>query len=265
MLVFNMKKIPRIFSVIALSLLVALITSCAESDKHSEQVASPGHLESVLIFSKTTGWRHDSISEGIEAVKRLLQQRGLTAVATEDANLFTDEHLREMAAVVFLNTTGDVLDEKQQQAFERYIQAGGGFVGVHAATDTEHEGDWYWYRRLVGGVFESHPNDPSNVQRARVQVVESNHLATRDLPAEFYIADEWYDFRSLSDRRHDLLTVDERTYQGGQHGAYHPIAWYQDFDGGRVFYTGLGHTRQTYSNQWFLKHLDGGLEYALAR
>ena len=256
---------PRIFAVFALVLLGALSTACSDSDQGAEKPTStqPGDLlGSVLIFSKSPEWQHEAIPAGVQAVTDLVEARGLTAEATDDASVFTDEQLQTMAAVVFVNTRGDVLNAQQQLAFERYIQAGGGFVGIHSAADTE--GDWHWYRRLLGATFKSHPSDPADVQAATIKVVNSHHPATETLPAQFRLADEWYDFQQLSDRRTDLLTLDERSYQGGQHGAYHPIAWYHDFDGGRAFYTGLGHTIEMFSEPLFLKHLDGGLEYALA-
>lgn len=262
-------NIPRTLMVLLLAVSTASIASCSKSTTaQAEPLAASeqsSELTSVLVFSKASGWVHDSIPEGVAAVKALVEQKGLTPVVTDDANAFKDDQLRNMAAVVFVNTTGDILNNQQQLAMERYIQAGGGFVGIHAAADTEHEGDWYWYRRLVGAVFESHPDDPSNVQQAKVKVVNNAHAATQGLPAEFYLADEWYNFNSLSDIRNDLLVVDERTYQGGSHGAYHPIAWYHDFDGGRAFYTGLGHAKQTFSNPWFVTHLSGGLDYALGK
>ncbi|WP_339899263.1 ThuA domain-containing protein [uncultured Gilvimarinus sp.] len=239
-----------------LSVSLAPLTQAADT-------APDQRLQSVLIFSKTAGWVHESIPAGVAAVTELVEARDLTPVATDDANIFTDDKLQQMAAVVFVNTTGDILNDQQQLAMERYIQAGGGFVGIHAAADTEREGGWHWYRRLVGAAFESHPSDPSNVQRAKVKVVDSHHPATQTMPHEFSIADEWYDFSGLSDLRQDLLVVDERSYQGGSHGAYHPIAWYQAFDGGRSFYTGLGHTKQTFSDPRFLQHLAGGLDYAI--
>ncbi|MDU0354704.1 ThuA domain-containing protein [Paraglaciecola aquimarina] len=190
-------------------------------------------------------------------------KKGIEVTVSEDASLFNDTHLAEFSALVFLNTTGDILNEPQQVAMERYIQAGGGFVGIHAATDTEWGGDWIWYRRLVGGVFASHPNVPSNVQTARVQVINKNHPATKDFPDNFTMADEWYDFKSLSDRRIDLMKVDESTYHGGGHHGYHPIAWYHDFDGGRSFYTGIGHNADNFKNALYMDHLLGGIEYAI--
>ncbi|MET0357237.1 MAG: ThuA domain-containing protein, partial [Cellvibrio sp.] len=217
----------------------------------------------VLVFSKTKGWRHDSIPAGISALEKLAADNSFTLTATEDADIFTDEQLKTFNAIVFLNTSLDVLDDSQQVAMERFIQAGGGFVGIHSAADTEWEGDWYWYRRLVGAVFKNHPNEPSNVQIARVNVEDKNHLATEKLPASFEIADEWYNYRDFYEFNKVLLSVDEKTYQGGEHGDHHPIAWYHDFDGGRSFYTGLGHSAETFSNPAFTQLLLGGLKYAV--
>ena len=217
----------------------------------------------VLVFSKTKGWRHDSIPAGIIALQKMATDNSFAVVATEDSDIFNDAQLSGFNAIVFLNTTLDVLDDSQQVAMERFIQAGGGFVGIHAATDTEWEGDWHWYRRLVGAVFKSHPNEPSNVQVARVDVRDKNHPATEKLPASFEIADEWYNYRDFYEFNKVLLSVDEKTYRGGEHGDYHPLAWYHDFDGGRSFYTGLGHSAETFSDPNFVELLLGGLKYAV--
>jgi len=256
---------PRFFAVFTLMLLGALTAACSDASREAAEPSSAAQeeqLTSVLIFSKSPEWQHESVPAGIKAVTELVEERGLTAVATEDASVFTDEQLQTMAAVVFVNTWGDIFNTQQQLAFQRYIQAGGGFVGIHSAADTER--DWHWYQRLLGAAFKSHPSDPAAVQEARLNVVDSHHPATEGLPRQFRLADEWYDFTRLSDQRNDLLTLDERSYQGGQHGDYHPIAWYHDFDGGRSFYTGLGHTIEAFSNPLFLTHLGGGLDYALA-
>jgi cytochrome c len=217
----------------------------------------------VLVFSKTKGWRHDSIPAGIAALQKMAADNAFTVVATEDSETFTEAQLSGFNAIVFLNTSLDVLDDNQQLAMERFIQAGGGFVGIHAAADTEWEGDWHWYRRLVGAVFKSHPNNPSNVQMARVDLEDENHPLAKSLPAAFEIADEWYDYRDWYEFNKVLLTVDEKTYVGGTHGDHHPITWYHDFDGGRSFYTGLGHTAETFSNPKFITLLLGGLKYAV--
>jgi len=233
------------------------------SDSNTTQLATGTTPLKVLIFSKTQGWRHKSIEPGIEHFSAALSQKGIQVVASENAKMFNDTDLSTFSAVIFLNTTGDILNPQQQVAMERYIQAGGGFVGIHSATDTESAGEWYWYRRLVGGVFAGHPSIPSNVQTARVQVLTKVHPSTAHLADNFMMADEWYDFKSLSDRRTDLLKVDEKSYQGGGHKGYHPIAWYHDFDGGRSFYTGIGHNAENFTNPDYMQHVLGGIEYAM--
>lgn len=164
-------------------------------------------------------------------------------------------------AVVFLNTTGDVLTNEQQTAFERYIQAGGGYVGIHAATDTEY--DWAWYGRLAGAYFLDHPSTPSNVQNGKFIVTEKNHWATQGMPDEFERKDEFYSFKDISPKINVVLKIDEKSYIGGKNPDFHPISWYQGFDGGRSFYTAMGHTDETFSEPLFLNHLLAGIKYAV--
>ncbi|MFK7977926.1 MAG: ThuA domain-containing protein [Halioglobus sp.] len=221
----------------------------------------PDFGRQVLVFTKTTGFRHDVIPAGVKAVTELGRREQFNVVHTEDASEFTDSTLSQYQAVVFLNTTGDVLDSEQQVSFERYIQAGGGYVGIHSAADTEWRDDpWHWYQRLVGGVFVSHPKNSD--QPAELSVV-GEHSTTANLPKQWSASDEWYDYQRLSSGANVLLTVSEDTYEGGQMGDVHPVAWYRDFDGGRSFYVGLGHTESTYKNDHFLALLHGGLEYAM--
>ncbi len=222
----------------------------------------PDFGRSVLVFSKTADFRHESIPKGIETLTQLGRSGKFNVVATEDAGVFSDDSLGGFRAVVFLNTTGDVLNAEQQNAFERYIQAGGGYVGIHAAADTEwKEAPWGWYQRLVGGVFESHPRDSD--QLATLRATGAAHPATDDLPGEWQASDEWYDFKRLSDGIRVLIEVDETTYQDGQMGESHPITWYREFDGGRSFYTGLGHTDAVYDNSTFQQLLLGGIDWAM--
>jgi len=211
----------------------------------------------VLVFTRTAGFRHDSIQVGLTALDRLAAREGFTVVATEDPAQFSAANLARYAAVVWLSTTGDVLDPQQQAAFEQYIRLGGGYVGVHAAADTEY--DWAWYGGLVGAYFASHPP----IQPATVRVADPDHPSTAGLPAAWIRTDEWYDFRT--DPRssvHVLATVDESTYQGAAMGGDHPIAWCHEYDGGRSWYTGLGHTAESYTEDEFLGHLHGGIRYA---
>jgi cytochrome c len=225
--------------------------------------ASEGVLSGkrVLVFSKTAGFRHSSIADGILMFQQLAQANGFTVEATEDAARFTDATLATFQAIVFLNTTSDVLQPAQEAAMERFIRAGGGFVGIHAAADTEWAGNWTWYRRLLGGVFKNHPAQ----QNATVNVVLSDHAATRQYPAEFELFEEWYNFYDLEPSNNLLLSLDETSYSGGDHGTCHPIAWFREFDGGRAFYTGLGHRSETYARDDFRAHVLGGLKWVLGR
>jgi type 1 glutamine amidotransferase len=212
----------------------------------------------VLVFSRTAGFRHDSIPDAIAAVRALGDQNGFGVDATEDPSVFTDSGLAGYGAVIFLLTTDHVLDNSQQAAFERYIAAGNGFVGVHSAADTEY--DWPWYGGLIGAYFASHPD----IQSAAVHREDANNPSTVSLPDLWVRTDEWYNFqtnpRDTGDI-HVLASLDESSYSGGTMGD-HPIAWYQEYAGGRAWYTAGGHTRESYSEQLFLQHLLGGLEYA---
>jgi type 1 glutamine amidotransferase len=211
----------------------------------------------VLVFSKTAGFRHDSIPAGIAAIHRLGSKAGFSVTATEDASVFRLKRLRRFEAVVFLNTTGDVLDPSRRSAFEAYIRRGGGFVGVHSATDTDY--DWPFYGGLVGARFESHPA----IQPAGIAVVDRKHPSTRHLPARWTRTDEWYNFAANPRGAvHVLAVLDESSYQGGTMGADHPIAWCHRFRGGRSWYTAGGHTQESYAEPLFRKHLLGGILWA---
>jgi len=222
--------------------------------------AAYGQQPRVLVFSKTAAYRHASIPNGIAAIKKLGAENGFTVEATEDATAFTQKNLRRYAAVIFLSTTGDVLDDAQQDDFERYIQAGGGYVGIHSATDTEY--DWPWYGRLAGAWFNGHPQNP-NVRTARYHTIDSTHSSTQGFPAQFERTDEFYNFKSIDPTIHVLVEIDESSYEGGTNGAHHPMSWYHDFAGGRAWYTNMGHTEATYTEPLFLRHLLGGIRYAI--
>ena len=212
----------------------------------------------VLVFSKTAGFVHASIGEGIAAVQKLGAANGFDVDTTKNAAYFQEDSLKKYAAVIFLNTTGNVLDYRQEAAFERYIQAGGGFVGVHAATDTEY--DWRWYGKLVGAYFRSHPK----TQEAKFIVKDRDFAATAFFTDTVWQrTDELYNFRNMNPDVKVLITVDESSYEGGTHGSSHPMSWYHDYDGGRAFYTELGHTAESYSEENYLKHLLGGIQYAI--
>jgi type 1 glutamine amidotransferase len=222
---------------------------------------SPQHL---LVFSKTSGWRHASIEPAVAALTRLAEEHGVEVDATEDATVFRPESLAGYSAVVFLLTSEEVLDDDQQSALEGYIRSGGGFAGVHSASDTEY--DWPWYGRLVGAYFDGHPGDP-NVRKGRLLVAEPESPATAGLPSPWVRDDEWYNLRDLEPGLSVLLDVDETSYKTAAEGAApepRPIAWFHEFDGGRAFYTALGHTEESYSEPLFLEHLWGGITMVMA-
>ncbi|HEY8782528.1 MAG TPA: ThuA domain-containing protein [Mucilaginibacter sp.] len=221
--------------------------------------ASVNAKPKVLIFCKTAGFHHASIPAGIKAVTKLGQENNFDVDTTTDSKKFTYANLKHYAAVIFLSTTGDVLNDAQQAEFEKYIRAGGGFVGVHSATDTEY--NWPWYGNLVGAYFKSHPAQ----QNATLDIVDRNFIATKHLPAEWKRFDEWYNFKWIAPGLHVLIKIDEKSYTGGANGDDHPMSWYHEYDGGRAFYTELGHTDESYSEPLYLKHLLGGILYAMGK
>ena len=213
----------------------------------------------MLVFSKTMGFKHSSIPNGIAAIQKLGVENNFEVDTTKNAALFDEEILKEYSAVIFLSTTANVLDHKQEAAFERYIQAGGGYVGVHAATDTEY--DWNWYGKLVGAYFQSHP---SGTPEADFIIKDMNFGATNFFTDSiWHRTDEMYNFKKLNPDVNVVMTIDESTYEGGENGDYHPMSWYHEYDGGRAFYTALGHTEESYTEENYLKHLLGGIEYAI--
>jgi cytochrome c len=246
-----MAKSLRILRQLALPVLLLAVAGTSAAQRTEPR---------VLVFSKTTGFRHSSIETGIAAVQKLGRENGFTVETTEDAGAFAEKNLKRFRAVVFLNTTGDILNASQQDALERYIQAGGGWVGIHSAADTEYE--WPWYGRLAGAYFESHPNNP-NVRKGTFRVLDKSHPSTEGLPDRWEREDEFYNFKAIDRDIRVLVDIDETSYEGGTNGARHPMSWYHPYDGGRAFYTNMGHTEATFSEPLFLRHLLGGLRYAI--
>jgi cytochrome c len=228
---------------ISILLLFCLLISCSQEKKK------------ILIFSKTKGYRHESIEDGKLALIGLGMKNGIEVDTTEDASLFNEDNLKKYRAVVFLSTTMDVLDPVQQADFKRFIEAGGGFVGIHAAADTEYE--WHWYGKLLGAYFKSHPKQ----QQATLKKVKA--FGPNTLPDTWSTFDEWYNYKKISPDINVIYNLDETTYEGGENGANHPIAWYHEFEGGRSFYTGLGHTKESYKDSLFLDHVLQGIQYAI--
>lgn len=215
-------------------------------------------MSRVLIFTRTTGYRHESIEHGAEVIAALAGEDGHACDRTEDPAAFSDEGLRPYALTVWLSTTGDVLDDVQRASFARWLAGGGAYAGVHGATVAEP--GWPEYERIAGAVFSGHPD----IQTATVHVAHADHPSTRGLPASWQHTDEWYDFhRRPGADRTVLLTVDEGTYTGGTMGAGHPIAWYGPYHRGRTWYTALGHCVDAYDDPILREHLRGGLRSLL--
>ncbi len=215
-----------------------------------------GRLSDVLLYTRTTGYRHDSIPAGTAALRELGQADGFRVEATEDPAVFTDASLAGRSAVVFLSTSGAVLTPNGRAALRSWMTAGGGFMGIHSAACTEY--DWPYYGELLGARFAAHPD----VQPGTVLVEDPSHPATAHLPTRWAWNDEWYDFRD--NPRPDvrvLATVDESGYQGGAMGTDHPLVWCQESGAGRSFYTALGHAAAAYTDPTFRHHLLGGLRW----
>jgi len=204
----------------------------------------------VLVFNKTEAYHHESIPTGTATIKNLGDLNNFKVTETDDAGQFTENNLKNYQLVIFLSTTGNVLNEAQQEAFEVYINKGGNFFGIHSATDTEYE--WKWYGDLVGAYFLSHPK----IQEAKVIVEKPLHPTLAHLPKIWTRTDEWYNFKDISPKINVLLSLDETSYEGGKNGEIHPIAWYRDLEGGgKSIYTGGGHTKDSYSEPAFQEHL----------
>jgi type 1 glutamine amidotransferase len=225
-------------------------------------VIGAGLTLTVLVFSRTAAYRHEAIPDATRAIEELGKERGFEVVATEDPGVFSDEGLARFDTVVFLMTTGDVLDARQQAAFERFMKKGKGYVGIHSASDTEY--DWPFYGSLVGAYFRSHPE----IQRATYRIENREHPATRHLPSSWARTDEHYAFReNPRGRVQVLVSLDEGSYEPGEgRMGDHPVVWCQELEGGgRSFYTALGHTKESYSDPLFREHLASAMAWAAGR
>ncbi len=219
----------------------------------------------VLLITITNGWRHESVHAGVLAIQQLAVRNNFDVVYFDDPNSFTDKNLEQYQLIIFLTTTGNILDSAQKKVMERFIHSGKGFVGIHSASDTEY--DWDWYTKLVGRMFYIHPI----IQTAKLKVLDPAFPGLQGLDGKLW-TDEWYQFgpEKVSDL-HYVLGVDESTYNpkadwGAKKalgmGQLHPIAWYHNYDGGRSFYTALGHIPAVFSDQAFLNHLYAGILWA---
>ncbi|KAI1271517.1 carboxylesterase-like protein [Xylaria sp. FL0933] len=214
----------------------------------------------VFVFSKTAGYRHDSISAGIKGLTDLGVSSGsFNITASEDASLINAQFLSRFRVVVFLSTSGEFLTSEQLNGLKTYVNDGGGFVGIHCAAAGMYSEPWYG--ELVGAYFAGHPEPQRGV--VRVEGESKGHVIVSGMPEEMEWLDEWYNFKvNPRGKVTVLLSIDEELYEGGTMGPDHPIAWCREFDGGRTFYTALGHFDEAYRDKAFMGHLLKGILWA---
>jgi len=220
----------------------------------------------ALVFTKTSGWHHESINAGVTALRKMANEHYFDLQWHANASKISDKQLKKFDVIIFLSTTGDILNEEQQSAMERFIQSGKGFVGIHSASDTEYQ--WPWYQKLVGRNFVTHPK----IQTAKLKVENRNFPGLARMPDEFLWTDEWYQFSDAhGGNLNYVLSVDESSYNAktktktknkAKEFNGMAMAWYHNYDGGRSFYTGLGHMDSHFQNSLFLNHLYGGIYWA---
>lgn len=215
---------------------------------------SSNNSYSVLVITETKGWVHDSIESGLKLIQNIGNKNNFNVYHSDNSSVITYKNLKEIKTIIFLNTTEEILTDVEQKVMESFIKSGKGFVGVHAAADTEY--NWQWYGKLVGAYYRNHPE----VMNGKILTI--NHKITNHLDSEWEIEDEWYNFDYVNYDINILLHLDEDSYIGGEHPDYHPITWYHEYDGGRSFYTGLGHTKEVYEDERFIKLLEKGILYA---
>ena len=212
----------------------------------------------VLVYSRTAAFRHDCIPVGQAMFKELAAQHHFQVTCTEDASEFRPYNLRKFDAIVFLCTTGDCLNDSQQKAMEAFLNAGGGYLGIHSAADTEY--DWPFYGDMLGGAwFAGHPD----IQDAEVKNEAPGHPTMKSWPSVFRRKDEWYNYRANPRGKCTVLaSLNESSYQGGTMKGDHPIIWCREVGKGRAWYTGFGHTQESYKEQPFRDMMWNALEWA---
>jgi len=221
----------------------------------------------VLMITTTDGWHHESIADAVPAIRDLAAKHQFEVTWEENIDrVFTEESLERYDVIMFVLTIGDILSSDQQALLKDFIRSGKGFVGVHSASDTERE--WPWYTQLVGRMFHIHPV----IQTAELAVIDRSFPGLERMPDKFWFTDEYYEFGEQKvGNLNYVLSVDEQSYDpvaewedksGAGMGEFHPLAWYHEFDGGRSFYTALGHVPSVFEDELFLEHLYGGIFWA---
>jgi type 1 glutamine amidotransferase len=244
------------------ALVIALHALCMTAN------AAAADQARVLVYSGSTGFRHDSIPAAVEAMKAIAIKAGYGVDATEDPEVFTAEKLKAYKVIVFVSTTTDPKKPESEwfvgarrDALQGFLKDGKGVVGLHAAGDSHYH--WPWYGQMIGGYFERHPK---GTPKGVVTVRDAKHPATAKLPKTLERNDEWYYYKDFDPTMRLLVTVDPATIGQGEADVNpNPVVWCHDFGGGRVFYNGLGHTSESYSEPYMVTLLEGGLAYAAGK
>lgn len=258
----NSDNLKRAASALMCIILALLFTGCSDA-------ISTKANKKVLVYTKNgKGFVHKNIPTSIECIKSICAKNGWACEASDDPAIFTTEKIAEFDVLVFSNTNNETFDtESQKEVFQKFIQNGGGFVAIHSACASERQWPWYWAN--VGCKFVHHPK----FQKFDVKVIDKNHPSTQFLPDIWQWEDECYILDHLSLKLNILLAADLRTVEfnakkgppGKTFGDYTPLCWYQEFDGGRQWYTALGHAIEHYKDPTFTKHIEGGIRWAMEK
>lgn len=241
-----------------LSTLLLTIFSCKrEHPDIKPQVTEPVAYKQILILTETKGYRHASIDDGVSMFNKHSDAWGIKVTHASESNVLLSDTLEAYSMIVLLSTTGDFLSDNEQVALDEYMLSGGSILGIHAATDAEYDNSGY--RIMLGAQFDSHPA----IQEARCIVKANIHSIADGLPYEWYRTDEWYNFKNIEVDNEVWLELDEQSYDGGKHGRHHPISWFRKYKNGRVFYTGMGHTQESYTDPLFIKHIENAVKALL--
>ncbi|RYD56058.1 MAG: ThuA domain-containing protein [Sphingobacteriales bacterium] len=246
------EKMLQVFKCLILLLIPVFLLGC----KH-ETLTPPAQPKRILLVTKTQGFRHESIADGISMFRQIADTPQYVLTHTEMTDSFTKTYLARYQLIILLNTTGNLFTTPQKEALIEFVRAGGSVLGIHAASDAEY--DWPWYNQMLGAWFSDHPA----IQEADCEVVMPGHVSAGGIPLIWKRTDEWYNFKSLQPDNRVVINLKESTYTGGKHGTDHPISWYREFEGGRIFYTGMGHTSETYSDPLFRQHIKGAMDWLL--
>lgn len=235
-----------------LFLFISFICSCKKHEHHHHDI-----LPKVLLFTKAEGFYHQSTVSGLEFFRNNAAKWGIELVDTNVSNAFTATHLDQYQIIVLLNNTGRLFTTEEKAALQSFVRKGGSVLGIHAAADAEY--DWPWYKQMLGGQFKDHPA----IQEARCLVALPSHPSVKGIPKVWVRTDEWYNFNDLASNNQVVLTVDESSYSGGSHGAHHPVSWFREFEGAKIFYTSLGHSKESYEDTLLMQHISGAMEWLL--